>query len=121
MPRKNILLIDDDPDELLFFTKDLEKIGANAVCQWVSNGTKALDILENNPLPDIIFLDINMPKMNGLDCLKKIRQKKEFDKVPIILYSTFIDDTVEKVARILGASDCVTKPIQIQKLKELIG
>src|SRR3954454_2461358 len=104
-----ILLIDDDPDEIDIFSEALAKMKKSIVCIQATGASAAMNLLDSL-LPDYIFLDINMPEINGLKCLEEIRKAKTFKDVPIILYSNSINQDIVTKARIAGASACIRKP-----------
>jgi CheY-like chemotaxis protein len=117
--KKYILLIDDDPDEVDIFSEALREIKKPLACVQASSAKSALNLL-NYLIPDYIFLDVNMPGINGLKCLDEIRKIKSIRNIPVILYSNFIDD--ESVAKALaaGAAACLKKPNQIKNLVEML-
>jgi CheY-like chemotaxis protein len=116
---KHFLLIDDDPDELEIFSQALIEVNYSCTCTWADSPVNALDMLKAE-IPDIIFLDINMPRMNGFDCLREIKKRENLKKVPVILYSNGINDEACKKAIALGAAGCVRKAADIPKLAAVI-
>lgn len=92
--RKLILLAEDDDSHRFLFNKTVSQLPIDAVVINVKDGVDLLSYLEDdtNDIPDLIFLDINMPRMNGLECLKKIREDGYHPHVPIIIYSTSDED-----------------------------
>jgi DNA-binding response OmpR family regulator len=114
---KHILLIDDDRDELEILNNALETAGIDSVCVWAPGAEQALQMLHNTT-PDIIFLDLNMPRINGLACLQEIRKIKELINIPVILYSTSINDETRKRASETGASWCIQKKMSVMALAE---
>src|SRR5687767_11664148 len=92
----NILLADDDQDDRFFFKKALEAIPASTHLTTVENGEKLMTYLSENSgkLPDVIFLDLNMPRKNGSECLSEIRQDPKLKQVPVVIYSTSLDDAI---------------------------
>jgi DNA-binding response OmpR family regulator len=116
---KKILLIDDDEDELDIFTEALEMASIKCDCLGADSGDKALDVLDTVS-PDIIFLDINMPRMNGLDCLKHIRKKAGYINTPVIIYSTGITTQTTVLAETLGATRCIRKTGSISSLSRIL-
>ena len=116
---KNFFLIDDDPDELDIFSEALHEVDPACSCVWAESPGRALEILKTR-VPDIIFLDINMPRMDGFECLKEIRKVEALANVPVILYSNGINDEACKKAISLGASGCVRKAADIPKLSSII-
>jgi CheY-like chemotaxis protein len=91
MQNIKILLTDDDEDDLLFFRHALNDSGIAADLTAVSDGSKLIDYMLNlseAPAPDIIFLDINMPGLDGKSCLREIRKQERFSDIPIVILST---------------------------------
>lgn len=120
---KNILLIDDDEDELEIFTEALSKLPALFNCSQAKSTEQAMDLLTRF-FPRYIFIDFNMPKQNGLQCLQELKKIKELDQVKFIIYSNFIDEQTKKKAISLGATACMKKPyltsVLTQRLKEIL-
>lgn len=85
----HILLTDDDPDESILFRDALEKINISYQFSYAKDGAMLLSMLESSAVvPDIIFLDLNMPGKSGIDCLNEMRKNAKYDAIPIIIYST---------------------------------
>ena len=114
---KYILLIDDDADELEIFTDVLNKLKllVSYYCEQVGTIDDAMIFLKKIR-PDFIFLDFNMPLKNGLDGLEEIKRIKNYSGIPIILYSGFIDEEIDKKAMDMGASACLRKPYHTRTL-----
>ena len=104
-----ILLIDDDEDEFEVFNQALHSIDKAIKCTGARDLEEALKFLKYNS-PAYIFIDFNMPKTNGLECLVKIKALKKLEKSKIILYSNYIDEEMNAKAIELGAFRCVKKP-----------
>lgn len=83
---KKILLVDDDPDEYFLFRNALSEISAASQLQFVSDCDDLLPALVSN-CPQIIFMDINIPKKTGLDCLEEINKMTNFKNLPVVIYS----------------------------------
>jgi CheY-like chemotaxis protein len=118
--QKHFFLIDDDPDELDIFTEALHEVDPSSVCTWVDSPFSALEILKTQ-VPDIIFLDINMPRMDGFECLREIKKTQNVFNVPVILYSNGLNDASCQKAINLGAAGCVRKAADIPKLSAIIS
>ncbi len=116
---KHFFLIDDDPDELDIFTEALTEINPACSCTWANGPFRALEMFKTI-IPDVIFLDINMPRMDGFDCLREIKKLPGFERVPVILYSNGINEEACKRAIALGAAGCVRKASDIPKLSDII-
>jgi CheY-like chemotaxis protein len=104
----NILLIDDDEDEHLFFQWSIEKIGSGINLLGALSAIQAEDLLKHS-IPDIIFLDINLPGADGFDCLNAIRDLPGIKNIPVFMYSTEITETSRQKAISLGAAGCLKK------------
>lgn len=117
-----ILIVDDDADDLQFFADAVTEIDATIQCITAYNGIEALQVLETTrPLPDFIFLDLNMPRMGGRQCLRHIKNNPMLRSIPVIIYSTSrrpedIHDALEA-----GATDFITKPTKFHLLRTEIA
>jgi CheY-like chemotaxis protein len=120
--QKIFLLADDDSDDQAFFCEALQEIDPSIVCYCVADGRATLELLSNEELerPHIIFLDINMPGMNGWECLTKLKQHEEHTAIPVIIYSTSSHPKDADLALDLGAMCFFTKPNDYQELKEIL-
>lgn len=109
---KIVLIIDDDDDDRSLFSDALGEVSSTVKCVSVSDGQEGLEILRDarQALPDLIFLDLNMPRLNGKQCLAEIKKIPELAHIPVIMYSTTkrIED-VEETQK-LGAAYFLTKP-----------
>lgn len=87
---KKIFLIDDDADDREIFRNALETIAIEFQLVEARDGQQALEFVkhENFPVPDVIFLDLNMPKVGGLDVLKKLREIENYKEAQVIMYTT---------------------------------
>jgi CheY-like chemotaxis protein len=112
-----ILIVDDDADDITLFFDAIQEIEADAKCLLAKNGREALILLENLPeLPDIIFLDINMPIMNGKEFLLIGKQHSRLKDIPIVMYST--TNKVKEIEEFyrLGATGFLTKTVKLNKV-----
>jgi len=116
-----ILLVDDDADDRLLFTTAVAELGAKLHCECACGTVEALAYLRNaDPLPDYIFLDLNMPGFDGKKCLKQIKAVEQLQNIPVIIYSTFISpEDKEEMVR-MGANDVITKPGDFGDLQAVI-
>lgn len=110
-----ILMADDDPEDRSIIHDAMEYSAAGGVMQFAENGAQALKMLdefyENAVLPKLVVLDLNMPKMNGIEALTAIKDDDRFRHIPVIIYSTSINPADQKKCMQLGASAYVSKPI----------
>jgi CheY-like chemotaxis protein len=111
-------LIDDDVDDQEIFTMALHAYDDSIHCHFADDGVKALEKLRdvNFILPQCIFLDVNMPRMNGIECLDEIRKIRRLQGVPVCMFSTSSDPKIVTQAKALGATDFIVKPPSISAL-----
>jgi len=118
---KICLLVDDDPDDQEVFLNALSDVSASALCLVAADGDRALEILHNEEtIPDYIFLDLNMPRMNGFEFLAAMKKSKILKDIPVIVYSTTSQPTQIEKAKKLGAADFFTKTYKYQELCALL-
>ena len=117
-----ILLADDDEEDRLFFSDALNEIKINTIVNSVNDGHELLQYLRNEDaiLPSVLFLDLNMPSMNGIDCLSEIKKIDRLKGIAIAIYSTSgaeqdIEDTFVK-----GANIYIKKPNDFGTLKKVL-
>jgi CheY-like chemotaxis protein len=116
-----LLLVDDDPDDQEFFKLALQSIREEITFATAGNGQEALDLLRTQScMPDLIFLDMNMPLMNGLTFLEKIKATTDLRHIPVIVYTTSDEKQEKNLATALGAADFVTKPTRFNDLCQLL-
>jgi CheY-like chemotaxis protein len=106
----NIVLADDDDDDFLFLKSATDYASSPVYVSHVLNWLELLRFLNKPPLPDIIFLDLNMPVRNGLECLASLREERRYDKICIIIYSTSGSQKDIDEAYRLGANYYLVKP-----------
>ena len=114
-----VLLVDDDEDEHEIFLSALNSLGDEYMFVSAVSCDHALNIL-SSVVPDVIFLDVNMPRVNGLKCLEEIRKIKKLAKVPVYIYSTGINSREGQKAIMLGAEDYIIKPNSINALSSIL-
>ena len=111
------MIVDDDPDDIDIFIDAAREVEPTVVCLTAQNGLDALDVISTtNTKPDFIFVDLNMPKMNGKQLIKALRNKPDFLDIKIIVYSTSKIDEDEKEVKLLGADEFITKPTSLDEL-----
>ena len=112
---KHFFLVDDDEDELEIFMEALSKLDVPCKCTYAANAEQALEIL-NYLKPDVVFVDINMPGINGFECVQRIRMKDGHAGTHIVMYSNGIADISGEEAREWGSSSCIKKTNSIAEL-----
>ncbi|OXG04392.1 response regulator receiver domain-containing protein [Flavobacterium araucananum] len=118
-----ILLTDDDEDDREFFAEAVEDLHLNHPVEFCRNGVELLDRLNDKKfeIPDIIFLDLNMPILSGFETLQQIREDSRFKDIPMIaIYST--SATIDGITNTfgLGANAYIVKPVAFGDLKKLL-
>jgi|ERR1051326_4372496 CheY-like chemotaxis protein len=117
-----ILIADDDKDDRYFAALAFKEAGLNHTVSFVKNGEELMEYLEKNitQLPDMILLDLNMPKKNGRESLKEMRGDNRFQKLNVVIFSTFISTEDKAYTTALGATKHITKPFDFSELVEKI-
>ena len=118
-----ITLADDDEDDRLFFTDAFEELKINTIVNTVNNGRELLNFLNlpDTILPNILFLDLNMPILNGIECLKEIKSNDKFKDIVIAIYSTSSSDQDVEDTFVLGANIYIKKPSNFNNLKKILS
>jgi len=118
-----ILLVDDDKDDCNFFQEALKETGLNATVRVINESTSILDKLSDGSgsLPNLIFLDLNMPKKAGLECLIEIRRIPLLKDIAIVIYSTTSSDRHIEDSFINGANVYLQKPGDFTSLKKVLA
>jgi CheY-like chemotaxis protein len=109
----NILFVEDDAIEVMMFNRVLQKIGLNHRLIEACNGENALEILKaKEVIPDIILLDLNMPKLNGIDFLKILKNDEQLNHIPTIIFTTSNNHRDIAECYKIGIAGYVIKPLK---------
>ena len=106
----NILLAEDDADDMLIISEAISEVLPVYNMHHAKNGYECIELLQEGLLPDIIFLDINLPIRNGYECLKLIKEMPSLDNTPVIMCSTSQSDKDIEECYKMGASMYMVKP-----------
>jgi len=119
----NIALADDDEDDRLFFTEAFEELKIKSKVLLFKDGIELMEYLNdsNNTLPNLLFLDLNMPKKSGLECLKDIKSAKRLRDMAIAIYSTSASEEDIENTFVKGANVYIKKPNDFEKLKKVLS
>ncbi|HYG01460.1 MAG TPA: response regulator [Chryseosolibacter sp.] len=118
---KVLFLVDDDPDDQDIFQEALKAIDESIVCYFAHDGREAINKLQDALfMPDLLFLDLNMPVMNGKDCLKALKTHKDLRHIPVVIYSTASAEEEKTACIELGAKDFISKPPQFNALVQTL-
>lgn len=121
--RNNLLclLIDDDEDDQELFALTLEDLHAPITLHIANNGFDGLALLQSKKItPDYIFLDLNMPRMNGKECLRLLKEDSDLQDIPVVIFSTSDEIQDIKDTKALGALDFISKPPLTSELTLLL-
>jgi CheY-like chemotaxis protein len=120
---KSILLVDDDLDDQQFFEEALKLVDRSVILSTATDGLDAIEQLTIDP-PDVILLDLNMPRMNGVEFLRELKASNRFRDIPVIIYSSFLSTCDKAEITTLGAKQFVKKPIAfgdtVNTIKQLL-
>jgi len=116
---KNIFLADDDADDRMFFGDALKQVTILTQLTLSNDGLELMHNLET-VIPDVIFLDLNMPRKNGFQCLEEIRNTPQLKDIPIVIFSTTANDDAVNKAHQLGANYYICKPHSFELLVKAI-
>lgn len=119
---KNLLIVDDDPDDVDFLCKAILQVDTSIQCFDTWNGEEALRLLQSNelPLPDLIFADLNMPRVNGKEFLQRVKQDDRLRHIPVVIYSTSAYRADPQELKVLGAKRFFTKPSFLKEWNSIV-
>jgi CheY-like chemotaxis protein len=119
----HIILADDDEDDRMFFTDAFDELKMKTKVQTYNDGVELMNYLmtENAVLPHVLFLDLNMPKKNGIECLHEIKANKRFDDIAIAIYSTSSSEEHIEETFVNGANIYIKKPNDFNTLKKVLS
>lgn len=128
MTEWKILMADDDPDDREIILDAVSEIHSSDIICFAANGEEVLNILQSLPEknnPCLVILDLNMPRLNGTQTLKKLKSHQRFKNIPVIIYSTSINPVEKDKCLKLGAHSYVIKPVSynesIETVKSFLG
>lgn len=119
----HIILADDDEDDRMFFTDAFDELKISTKVQTCNDGVELMNYLnkEDSILPNVLFLDLNMPMKNGIECLHEIKANKRFDDIIIAIYSTSSSEEHIEETFICGANIYIKKPSDFNELKRVLS
>lgn len=118
-----IILADDDEEDRLFFTEAFDELKIKTKVSTFSDGVFLMEYLntEHSEIPEVLFLDLNMPKKSGIDCLKELRANDKYKDMAIAIYSTSSSEEDIENTFVLGANIYIKKPNDFSKLKKVLS
>lgn len=118
---KAVLLIEDDQIDRMTIERSFRTLNIKNNLKTANNGQEGLNALyEGSDLPCLIILDINMPKMNGLEFLKIIKTDENYRKIPVVVLTTSNDENDKNTCYTLGVAGYIIKPINYKEFQEVI-
>jgi len=125
----HILLVDDDEDDILITKRAFERYEPKNTLYVVRDGDEALDFIYHRgdykdksiPAPRLIFLDINMPKMNGLEVLRRLKNDPEKRRIPVVILTTSRREQDKIESYNLGVNSYIVKPVDFTKFMEAVS
>ena len=117
-----LLLADDDIDDVAFFREALEELPFTSRLAAVNDGVELMQFLNTElmELPDMLFLDLNMPRKNGYECLAEIKSDDKLKRLPVVIISTSFEHDVAQLLYKNGADFYLCKPADFTLLKQFI-
>jgi CheY-like chemotaxis protein len=117
-----LILADDDLDDCFLFREALSELPVKTTLTVVNDGDALLNALALSVAepPNLIFLDLNMPRKDGMECLREIKGTEILQKIPVVIFSTFINEGLTKSLIEMGVVECIMKPSSYVELKDLI-
>ena len=118
-----LLIVDDDPDDRHLFIEAVKEVEPDIDCVTATNGAQALELLKDtgHPLPDLIFLDISMPLLNGKKCLAEIKNDVRLLQIPVIIYTTSTNVEESIALKQMGALQFISKPGNAAEIYYLVA
>ena len=119
----HIILADDDGDDILFFTDAFDELKINTKVNTFKDGEELMNYLNTDEavMPNVLFLDLNMPKKTGLECLTEIKDNDKMSGIAIAIYSTSASEEDIEKTFVLGANIYIKKPADFKKLKKVLS
>lgn len=118
---QNIYLAEDDEDDIFFFQYAIEKLMPACNLKIAQNGLQLIDLIRNSQTsPDLMFIDINMPMVDGFETLSRLKSMPGYKQVPTIVYSTSRRDEDVIRAYKVGASAYLVKPLELESLEKAV-
>lgn len=118
----HILLADDDEDDRMFFKEALQEMRVRTRVTLVNDGVQLMNYLNQpgNNMPNVVFLDLNMPLKNGMECLIEIRKNSHLKDLAVAIYSTSSSEEYIEEAFVKGANIYIRKPDDFSELKGIL-
>lgn len=116
----HILIAEDDADDRLMIMEVLDESPETIRYTFASDGEALLDLLKPGPLPSLILLDLNMPKIDGRQALRIIRSEPGLQAVPVVVFTTSVNSDDRERCMVLGANDYIAKPSSYPEMRLIV-
>lgn len=121
MKELHILHIEDNEGDIVLTIEALKEANVRHIISMARDGQEALDLLRNaEKLPDLVLLDINLPKIDGMEVLRMLKQEERLKQIPVVMLSTSSNESDILNASNNGATSFLTKPLDVNKFLEVI-
>ena len=119
----SFFIVEDDVDDRNLFIEAVREVDASIECISANNGEQALTLLNDteNSLPDFIFLDLRMPRIDGKKCLIEIKKNERLKHIPVVIFTTSRDVEESKELKEIGAFHFISKPNNPEEIYYLIS
>jgi CheY-like chemotaxis protein len=118
----SIMIVDDDIDDIDIFIDAVHQVEASINCSSAQNGLEALKAINaSHRKPDYVFVDLNMPKLNGKQFIGEIRKDAALNNIKVVIYTTSKLDNDLSETKLLGADEFMTKPTSLDELCQSIA
>ncbi len=117
----HVLFADDDSDEAYLFNEAIEHLGLSVQISKAKDGNNLIEMLSiNDQLPDLLFLDLNMPYKDGIETLKELRADHRYDNLPIVIFSTSGNQAHAETCYTFGANLYIVKPETFDQIVQMV-
>lgn len=119
-PSNSIFIIDDDPEEIALLLDAVYSIDNSIICFASHNGINALEFLNNaSLLPQLIIIDVKLPKLDGITCLSTIKNEERFFNIPVVMFSDSFSTNEVEESKKMGAVDFIKKPENFSDFRKM--
>lgn len=119
--QETVLYVDDDPDDQEFFVTSLAESRPNAKCFLANDSLSAFEVIKTIPLPNYIFIDLHLPKVNGIELLKNFKGITTYSAIPIYILSTTLFERHADMIREIGGSGFLRKPSSLSDFRTMLS